>query len=125
MSVLAIGVDIAEVSRIQELIERYGDRFVKRVFTDNEIAYCQRKVTYAQSYAARFATKEAIFKALGTGLNLGMLWKDVEVVNDSLGKPTVKLYGQTAKKLTGKQIHLSLSHVSDLAISMIVVETPR
>lgn len=122
MSVHSIGVDIAEIERIRDIIDRHGDRFVKRVFTPHEIEYCSRKATYAQSYAARFAAKEAIFKAAGTGLNLGMNWKDIEVVNDELGRPSVRLFGVTAKMLEGKRVHLSLSHAGNIATALVVVD---
>jgi holo-[acyl-carrier protein] synthase len=122
MAVYSIGVDIAEIERIDDLIKRYGNRFLKRVFTDNEIEYCSKKVTAASSYAVRFATKEAVFKATGLGLNQGMGWRDIEVLNDQNGKPFIKLSGVTKENLRGKKIHVSLSHSKDLAIAMVVVE---
>lgn len=122
MGVYSIGVDMAEVARLREMIDRHGDRFLKRVFTENEIAYCRQKATYAQNFAARFAAKEAVFKAAGTGLVVGMNWRDVEVVNDSRGRPLVRLSGTTADMLKGKKIHLSLSHTAQTAIAMVIVE---
>ncbi len=122
MSIYSVGVDITQVERFQELIERHGERFVKRVFTAREIAYCQPKAIRVQCFAGRFAVKEAIFKAAGTGLRTGMNWKDVEVINDELGRPAVYLHGVTAKLLEGKRIHLSLSHEGSMAIAMVVVE---
>lgn len=122
MAVHSIGVDITEIERINDLIKRYGNRFLKRVFTDKEIEYCNKKATAASSYAARFATKEAVFKATGLGLNQGMSWRDIEVLNDQNGKPFIKLSGITREKLNGKKIHLSLSHSKGLAISMVVVD---
>ena len=122
MSVYAIGVDAVDISRIADMIERHGDRFVRRVFTETEIAYCQPKVTAAASFAARFATKEAVFKATGIGLDLGMHWRDVEVVNDERGRPFVVLYGETAQRLSGKTVHLSLTHTDHQAIAMVVVD---
>ena len=122
MGVYSIGVDMAEVERIRDMIERHGDRFLKRVFTDSEIAYCRQKATYAQNFAARFAAKEAVFKAAGTGLVVGMNWRDVEVINDEYGRPLVRLCGTTADMLKGKTIHLSLSHTAQAAIAMVVAE---
>ena len=121
MSIHAIGVDMAEVDRIEEMIAKHGDRFLQRVFTSLEIDYCQKKAN-AQSFAARFAVKEAVFKAAGTGLNLGMRWKDVEVENDDKGKPFVRLYGKTAEILENTNVHVSISHTGNMAIAMVVVE---
>jgi holo-[acyl-carrier protein] synthase len=122
MAIYSTGVDLAEIDRIERVLHEYGDRFTKRVFTPHEIAYCSRKATAASSYAARFATKEAVFKATGIGLSMGMRWRDVEVVNDMRGKPSVRLYGVAAERLQGKKVHLSISHSRNLAIAMIVVE---
>ncbi len=121
MSIHAIGVDIAEVDRIREMIEQNGDRFLKRVFTPWEIEYCSKKMD-VQSFAARFAAKEAVFKAAGTGLREGITWRDVEVLNDNQGKPSVHLSGKIAELLTGTHIHLSLSHSKNYAVAMVVVE---
>ena len=122
MAVYSTGVDLAEIDRIERVLKQYGDRFTKRVFTPLEIAYCRRKATAASSYAARFATKEAVFKATGIGLSMGMRWRDVEVVNDMRGKPSVRLYGVAADRLKGKKVHLSISHSRNLAIALVVVE---
>src|SRR5215475_6035990 len=95
--IVGTGVDIAEVDRIRESIERFGDRFVRRVFTDGEIAYCERKnATRFESYAARFAAKEAGMKALGTGWNHGVRWRDIEVVRPQGQRPTIQFHGQAA-----------------------------
>ena len=122
MAIYSTGVDLAEIDRIERVIREYGDRFIKRVFTAQEIAYCSRKAAAASSYAARFATKEAVFKATGIGLSMGMRWRDVEVVNDMRGKPSVRLYGIAAERLQGKKVHLSISHSRNLAIAAVVVE---
>lgn len=121
MSVYSIGVDLIEIERIGKLLERYGDKFLKRIFTDIEIDYCSKKKDKG-SFAARFATKEAVFKATGLGLGKGMTWKDVEVVNDPRGKPEVKLYGKTAELLAQKKVHLTISHSKDASIAMVVVQ---
>lgn len=121
MSVFAIGVDVTEIGRMEKIIERYGEKFTRRVFTDAEIAYCSRQTGYA-SYAARFAAKEAVFKATGLGLRAKMTWKDVEVVNNELGKPELRLTGETARIFRGRALHISLSHSKEIAIAMVVVE---
>lgn len=107
---------------MRDMIDRHGERFLSRVFTPREIEYCRPRVTYAQSFAARFAAKEAVFKAAGTGLIQGMRWRDVEVVNNSQGRPAIQLSGVTAEMLAGRNIHLSLSHTDQVAIAMVVVE---
>lgn len=122
MKVYSIGIDIAEVERLRNMIDRHGDHFLKRVFTNREIEYCRPKMNFAQNFAARFAAKEAVFKAAGTGLRVGMHWREVEVMNDPLGKPFVELSGTTAKLLEGKRIHISLSHTDQIAIAMVVVD---
>lgn len=122
MGVYSIGVDIAEVERMRDMIDRHGNRFLNRVFTTREIEYCRPRVTYAQGFAARFAAKEAVFKAAGTGLIQGMRWRDVEVVNNARGRPGIQLSGATAKMLEGRNIHLSLSHTDQVAIAMVVLE---
>jgi holo-[acyl-carrier protein] synthase len=121
MEITSIGVDLVEIERIEKMIERYGEKFLKRIYTNVEISYCSKKKDRG-SYAARFATKEAVFKATGFGLGKSMRWKDVEVVNDQKGKPEVKLYGKTAEILETKKIHLTLSHSKDAAIAMVVLE---
>jgi len=120
MAVHSIGVDLIEIERIENLLKKYGDKFLKRIFTNVEIEYCNKKQNKG-SFAARFAAKEAVFKATGLGLGKGMTWKDVEVVNDSLGKPEVNLYGRTAELLANKTIHISLSHSKDSSMAVVVV----
>lgn len=122
MAIFSIGIDLSEVDRIARLIDRYGERFVRRVFTEKEIAYCRPRANAAHSYAARFAAKEAVFKATGLGLSMGMSWRDVEVVNDHRGKPSVNLFGVAAQQLAGKKVHISITHAASYAIVMIVVE---
>ena len=121
MSVQSIGVDLCEISRIGRIVEQHGERFLNKVFTSAEIAYCTGRYSSAASFAARFAAKEALLKALGTGLRGEFYWKDIEVVNNNLGKPEFKLYGETAHALNGRRILLSLSHSSDHAIAFVVI----
>ena len=121
--ILGLGTDIADVDRIAKSIEDI--RFKERVFSRAEIAYCEARAGKAESFAARFAAKEAFFKALGTGLREGMAFKEVETINDELGKPAIHLTGTTAeianrKKI--KSIHVSLSHTKETAIATVIIE---
>src|SRR5688572_5710424 len=92
--ILGMGIDIAEASRIQETLERHGERFLQRVFTPAEIAYCRRHRNSAERFAARFAAKEAAMKALGTGWRRGISWQDFEISNQASGKPCLQLSGK-------------------------------
>jgi holo-[acyl-carrier protein] synthase len=123
--IVGTGVDIAEVPRIQASIERFGERFLRRVFTDAEIKYCDSKVNKAERYAARFAAKEAALKAIGTGLHHGISWREVEVTRMPGGRPTIAFHGVAAgfaAKLGMKRAHLSLSHTREHAIAYVVLE---
>jgi holo-[acyl-carrier protein] synthase len=123
--ILGTGIDIAEVHRIRESVERFGDRFLRRVFTENEIRYCEKKVTRFESYAARFAAKEAGMKALGTGWSHGIRWRDIEVVRPQGQRPTLQFHGAAAAiaaKLGTKNIALSLTHTSGQAVAHVILE---
>ena len=123
--IVGTGVDIAEVDRIRESIERFGERFLHRVFTDSEIEYCDRKAGRFESYAARFAAKEAGMKAIGTGWKRGVTWHDFEVANLPSGKPTLMLHGvaaEVAARLGVKHIALSLTHTSQLGMAHVILE---
>jgi len=123
--ILGTGVDIAEVPRIRETIERFGDRFLRRVFTEGEIRYCERKARRFESYAARFAAKEAGMKALGTGWSRGVRWRDIEVVRPKGQRPTIQFHGEAAaiaEKLGTKNIALSITHTSEEALAHIILE---
>ena len=121
------GVDIVEVERIKRTLEKNGNSFKNKVFTDREVDYCEKKNSAKyQCYAARFAAKEAVSKAFGTGLSGGLSWKDIEVVNDPLGKPSVILSGkgkELFEKLGAVSISLSLSHEKEYAVAYAVIET--
>jgi holo-[acyl-carrier protein] synthase len=124
--ILGTGVDIAEVSRIRESIERFGDRFLHRIFTEGEIRYCERKARRFESYAARFAAKEAGMKALGTGWSHGVRWRDIEVVRPKGQRPTIQFHGEAAAiaaRLGTKNIALSLTHTSDEALAHVILES--
>lgn len=121
--ILGIGTDIAEVARIAK--SATDTRFRERVFSPYEITYCESKANKGESYAARFAAKEAFFKAIGTGWRGGLSFNEVEVQNDELGKPSLHLLGETALVASEKNIktiHLSLSHTKELAVAMVVLE---
>jgi holo-[acyl-carrier protein] synthase len=123
--ILGTGVDIAEVARIRESIERYGDRFLRRIFTDGEIEYCERKATRHESYAARFAAKEAGMKALGTGWSRGVRWRDIEVVRPKGQRPTLQFHGEAAviaARLGTKNIALSITHTAEQALAHVILE---
>ncbi len=123
--ILGTGVDIAEVPRIRESIERYGERFLRRVFTDGEIGYCEARARRYESYAARFAAKEAGMKALGTGWNHGIRWRDIEVVRPKGERPTLQFHGlaqKIAATLGTTNVSLSLTHTADQALAHVILE---
>jgi holo-[acyl-carrier protein] synthase len=124
--IVGSGIDIAEVPRIAEVIQRHGQRFLHRVFTEGEIAYCDSKANRIERYAARFAAKEAGMKALGTGWNHGVRWRDVEVCRQPGGRPTLTFHGRAAEfaaKLGTKNVALSLSHTAEQAIAQVILES--
>jgi holo-[acyl-carrier protein] synthase len=124
--IVGTGVDITEVPRIQRMLTIYGHRFLRRVFTSEEIRYCVGKVNAAERLAARFAAKEASLKALGTGLRGGITWRDVEVVRLPGQRPQLRFYGKAAEiadSLSCKRTHLSLSHTADQAIAHVILES--
>ncbi|HVE56389.1 MAG TPA: holo-ACP synthase [Pyrinomonadaceae bacterium] len=123
--IVSIGIDIVEVYRISETIQR-TPRFVERVFTEKERAYCDGKgAASAQSYAARFAAKEAFLKALKTGWRGRITWRDMEILNDSQGVPNLEIKGEARKlleNLGADKIHLSISHTTDHAVAQVILE---
>jgi len=123
--IVGTGVDIAEVARIKAAVDRFGDRFLKRVFTPEEIRYSTTKANVAERLAARFAAKEAGMKAIGTGLRQGVTWQDVEVVRQPGGRPGLRFSGKAAEfaaRLGCKRTHLSLSHTAEHAIAHVILE---
>ena len=123
--IVGTGVDIAEVPRIAASIDRFGERFLKRVFTAAEIRYCEPKANKAERFAARFAAKEAALKAIGTGLHFGISWQDVEVTRQPGGRPTIAFHrnaGDFFRKLGARRAHLSLSHTTEHAIAYVILE---
>ncbi|CAN5511295.1 holo-ACP synthase [soil metagenome] len=126
MSVLGIGVDIVETARIDHSLERFGERFLKRVFTAGEIEYCQSMKYPARHLAARFAAKEAVSKAFGTGIGKAMGWRDIDVRREGSGQPFVILEGG-AKQLAAERgvakAWISLSHTDHHAVATIMLES--
>jgi holo-[acyl-carrier protein] synthase len=123
--IVGTGVDIAEVPRIRASIARFGDRFLRRIFTEGEIRYCESKASRFESYAARFAAKEAGMKALGTGWSRGVRWRDIEVVRPKGQRPTLQFHGKAgeiAALLQASNVALSLTHTVDQALAHVILE---
>ncbi len=123
--IVGTGIDIAEVPRIAAAIERFGERFLRRIFTENEIRYCESKANRIERYAARFAAKEAAMKAIGTGWRHGVAWIDIEVRREPGGRPTVAFTGRAgefAARLGVKRAALSLSHTKEQAVASVILE---
>ncbi len=124
--ILGIGTDIAEVNRIEESIARFGDRFLRRIYTDRERLYALSKANSTERFAARFAAKEAGMKAIGTGWSRGVSWQDFEVVNERSGRPVLRLSGVAATiadAIGVKAISLSLTHTEQIAFAVVIVES--
>ena len=123
MNIVGIGLDATDIPRLADLLERYGDRFLRRVFTEGEIAYCSRRRNPAPHLAGRFAAKEAAMKALGTGHSQGVLWKDIEVVRGG-GPPRLALHGGAAARAERMQVRRSLvtiTHSDSLALAQVML----
>jgi holo-[acyl-carrier protein] synthase len=124
--IVGTGIDIEEVSRVRASIERFGDRFLHRIYTEGEIRYCDSKANRVERYAARFAAKEAAMKALGTGWSHGVRWRDCEVARMPGGRPTIKFHGEAgeiAARLGVKNAALSISHTAQQAIAQVILES--
>jgi len=124
--IIGVGVDIVDLARVLKMIERYGKKFLGKTFTDGEIAYCTSRKAPVQHFAARFAAKEAVFKALGTGWREGMGWKEIEVQADARGRPRIRLTGKAsikARDLGIVEMHVSISHCDCHAIAHVVAES--
>lgn len=123
--IVGTGIDIAEVPRIAEAIARFGERFLQRVFTEEERRYCDSKANRIERYAARFAAKEASMKALGTGWNHGVRWRDIEVHRLPGKRPTIRFHGKAAeiaRRLGASNVALSISHTPEQAIASVILE---
>jgi holo-[acyl-carrier protein] synthase len=123
--IVGTGVDLAEVPRIKASIERFGAKFIQRIYTPGEIAYVERKANKFERYAARFAAKEAGMKAIGTGWRHGVTWQDFEVSNLPSGKPTLRFHGvaaQVADRLKVRNVSLSITHTAELGMAHVILE---
>ena len=123
--IMGTGVDLAEVARIRDAVERYGQRFIGRIYTPGEIAYVERKANRYERYAGRFAAKEAGMKAIGTGWKRGVRWQDFEVANLPSGRPTLRLHGEAAKiaeRMGVKSVLLSITHTAELGMAHVILE---
>jgi holo-[acyl-carrier protein] synthase len=121
-----MGVDIAEVERIQRAIERYGEVFLRRIYTPKEREYCEQFKNKYERYAGRFAAKEAAMKALGTGWRRGVRWVDLEVVRETGGRPALAILGEAAKiarEIGVKSVALSMTHTETLALAQVILES--
>ncbi|MBZ5514255.1 MAG: holo-ACP synthase [Acidobacteriia bacterium] len=124
--IVGTGVDITETERIEQALRRYGERFLRRLYTPSEIAYCRQARNSAERLAARFAAKEAAFKALGTGWRDGIRWLDVEITHQPSGKPEVVFTGRAqelARALGVTRTAVSLSHSNDYVIAQVILES--
>ncbi len=124
--IVGLGLDVAEIDRIEAAITRHGAPFLERVFTPGEVAYCERHRQRFERYAARFAVKEAAMKALGTGWTQGVAWRDIEVVRESSGKPTLQLSGvarKVADRLGVRTISVTITHSGNLALAQVIFES--
>jgi holo-[acyl-carrier protein] synthase len=120
--IIKTGIDVIEVSRIEENITKFGDSFLNRIYTEKEIEYCESKnVQKYQSYAGRFAAKEAIFKAISEFLDnkFDIKWKDIEVLNDETGRPFINYYGNDIGDIS---FDVSISHISSIAVASVIVK---
>lgn len=122
---IGTGIDLAEIPRIRKSIARFGNRFLDRIFTPREKAYCLRKRNAAESFAARFAAKEAAAKALGTGISYGVTWLEIEVTREPSGRPGLAFHGRAAEiaaRMGVTNAALSLTHTSALAMASVALE---
>src|SRR5438046_3704337 len=121
--IIGLGLDATDIGRIADTIARYGDRFLRRIFTDDEVAYCTRRRVPAIHFAGRFAAKEAAMKALGTGHSHGVLWRDVEVVRRG-GPPQLRFHGGAARRfgaIGGRSSLLPITHSDALAMAQVLI----
>lgn len=123
--IVGSGIDVVEISRVQHVVDRFGARFLNRVYLQAEQAYCMKKRKSAESFAARFAAKEAAAKALGTGISFGVNWLEIEVVRELSGKPSIRFHGRAAQIATRLGVvssALSLTHTAQIAVASVVLE---
>jgi len=126
--IVGTGIDLVEVGRIQKSMDRHGQRFLDRVYTAAEQGYCLQKRRSAESFAARFAAKEAGAKALGTGISHGVNWLEIEIAREPGGRPTLQFHGRAAEfaaRLGASRAALSITHTAALAMASVVLEDER
>ncbi len=124
--IIGCGIDLVSIKRIENIVRRWGDNFICRIFTPLEQEYCEKKSNKYQSYAGKFAAKEALLKALGLGLR-GVNWKEIEVINDNLGQPTIKTSGRLKEITSNKKVDkyfLTISHTKEYALAEVILEGP-
>jgi len=120
--VLGLGIDIIEIARVKKSIDTYGDNFLDKVFTENEIKYCNSKFNKYQHFAARFAAKEAVYKALASGWKEGLRWKDIEIQNDDSGMPSIRPSGKLKSFLSeDTQLKISISHSDNYVTAVAII----
>ncbi len=123
--IVSVGIDIAEVPRMKQAVERWGEAFIAKVFTESEAEFCRGRANRYQALAARFACKEAVSKCLGTGFRRGVTPRMIEIVDNERSRPTVRLHGRAAEVGAGHRFHLSLSHERALVVAVAVMERTR
>lgn len=124
--IVGIGTDVIQVQRVRNAMERYGDRFLRRIFTELEIEYCSGRKNSALHYAGRFAAKESAFKAMGRGWGGDLGWKDIEISNEPSGAPRIHFHGKALELVQEKKVcraYVSISHVEELATAIVVMES--
>lgn len=120
--IYGIGVDMIEVERIKKAIEKFGNRFLERIYTKGEIESCSKKKNKYLSFTSRFAAKEAFLKALGTGLSRGIRWKDIEIQDSEHTRPKINLHGKAKELSKERPVHLSISHIKEFAVAVAIIE---
>ena len=126
MAIVAVGLDLARIDRFEKVHARHGDRLLERLFTDGERAYCDRRASRMASYVGRFAVKEAVMKALGTGWSSGVTWRDIEVVRKSGSAPELRLHGATARIAQERGVarfHITITHDGGMAAAVAIAES--
>lgn len=121
-AIVGIGVDVVDVKRMKVVLDARGTSLIKKLFTESEIAYCMSKKNSHEHYAARFAAKEAVSKAMQTGWSGRFRWRDVEVINNPSGAPKVILHDFVAEQLAGCRVHISLSHTENTVVAFAIIE---
>lgn len=123
--IVGMGTDLIEVERIRQTVDRYGDKFLRRVYTERESAYAMSKRNFAERLAGRFAVKEAGMKAIGTGWRRGVTWRDFEVINEPSGRPTLRVTGAAGRIAQGfgvRRISVSITHTAAMAMAVVILE---